>query len=498
MNAQSSILAAPSRKGSTFIGVFWVLILGLAVNAAADPILDWTALLLNAIRLDDSAPTLASRNLAILHTAIYDAVNGIEQSCQPYRFHPDPPPGASSEAAAVAAAYAVIQGLYPPSQGPADDLYTAYVTETPASESLTNGLAYGREIGQMVLSSRSADGATTLVPYIPSDAPGQWRRTPPFFRPPVDPQWRYLVPFCLPDIEPFVPPGPPALTSDQYASDVNEVQAIGALNSQVRTPDQSQTAIFWSDFSYTATPPGHWHEIASAVANSHGNSLSENARMFALLSMAQADSAIVCWEAKYRYNSWRPVTAIQRADEDGNPATHQDTNWTSFLSSPNFPEYSSGHSTFSKASATVLTAFYGTDALSFTVGSDAQPGVYRTYASLSACAEEIGLSRIYAGIHFPSAVRDGKACGAKIGTYVSLNYLLPNDRLPMLVIQAGAEGSPVLRVHGHIGKGCVTEASDDLHTWSAISTNTAVVGGFPIDHPAPDRVGSRFYRVREP
>ena len=186
-------------------------------------------------------------------------------------------------------------------------------------------------------------------------------------------------------------------------------------------------------------PPGHWHEIAEVIAASRTNTLTDNALMFALLSLAQADAAIVCWEAKYRYNFWRPVTAIQNAAA-GNPATVADTNWFHFLNAPSFPEYTSGHSTFSKASATVLAAFYGTDAISFTVGCDSLPGVYRSFTSLSACADEVGMSRIYGGIHFMSANVDGKACGASVANYILGHFLLPNSNRPQLAAMGLVNG----------------------------------------------------------
>jgi hypothetical protein len=162
-----------------------------------------------------------------------------------------------------------------------------------------------------------------------------------------------------------------------YAAAYNEVKALGSKTSTIRTAEQSQIAVFWSDFSYTATPPGHWHEIAATIARDRGLALAETARLFALISVAQADSAIVCWETKYRYNLWRPITAIRRGSEDGDDATEADPVWTHFLNSPPFPAYTSGHSTFSKSSAVVLTRFLGTDAVNFSARSDSLPGVCR-------------------------------------------------------------------------------------------------------------------------
>lgn len=480
---------------SQYAGI--LLAASLTVAARADVVLDWTELMIGAIQVQDTAPTLSTRNLAILHAAIYDALNSVERTHQPYQFCPDAPPNASAEAAAVGAAREVMQGLYPSASGRTSDLYATYVSSVDGTAAVSNSLAFGARVGRMALQSRADDGATSDVPYIPNSAPGQWRRTPPFFRPPLDPQWRRVKPFCLPAIETFVPPGPPALTSERYAADFNQVRAIGAKNSVARTPEQSQTAVFWSDFSYTAMPPGHWHRIAMVIARDRRNSLSENARLFALLSLAQADAAIVCWEAKYRYNLWRPFTAIQRADEDGNAATEKEAHWTSLIITPNFPEYPSGHSTFSKASANILTRFYGTDAISFIAGSDSLPGVFRRFSSLAACADEVGMSRIYGGIHFMSANLDGKACGGKIADFVAKNYLLPNEELPRVVVEAITNGVRNLRLHGHFGRTCVLESSRTGLDWQPVVTNVTVLGGMSVTVPRGSEGHELFYRVRE-
>ena len=493
--------AEPSTLPSLFESKSLVLIAALFFTlipvADADVVLDWDALMIDAIRNDNSGPTLSSRNLAILHTAIYDAVNSVLRTHQPYKFQLDSPPGASAEAAAVGAAYQVMQTLYQPFRSRADDLYTIWLAEAPTDAAITNGLALGQRVAQLALESRSADGSSTDVPYIPSDAPGQWRRTPPFFRPPLTPQWRYVTPFCLSEIEPFLPPPPPALESAEYAEALNQVKAIGSATSTVRTPEQTQIARFWSDFSYTSMPPGHWHLIAETIARDRNNTLGESARLFALISVAQADGAIVCWEVKYRYNFWRPVTAIQRADEDNNPLTEADKTWAQLLPSPPFPAYTSGHSTFSKASAQVLTHFYGTDAITFNATADALPGVVRTFHSLAECADEVGMSRIYGGFHYMFDNVSGKSTGKQVGDYVSANFLLPNEVLPLARMDGFKNGAPLVRVHGHIGQTCILESSTDLVQWQGISTNQAVVGGKLISDTRIIEQPFRFYRVRE-
>jgi hypothetical protein len=203
----------------------------------------------------------------------------------------------------------------------------------------------------------------------------------------------------------------------------------------------------------------------------------------ALLSLAQADAAIVCWEAKYRYNLWRPVTAIQRADEDNNPETIPEPGWDHYLASPPFPAYTSGHSTFSKASAAVLAWFYGTDAISFTATSDSLPGVFRHFASLSACADEVGMSRICGGIHFQFDNVAGKETGQKVAEHVVKNYLLPDRVLPFVSILSHTQDQVELRVHGRSQTSLIIETSTDLQGWQPAVTNRFTTGGQVIQLP---------------
>jgi hypothetical protein len=477
-------------RSSWLLLVVWLL----TSAARADVILEWNDLMMAAIRTDNSGPTLSTRNLAILHTAIFDAVNSVTRTHQPYKFQPETPEGTSAEAAAVSAAYGVARVLYPPLNSRIEELYRRHLAAAEPNEALTNGLTLGRKVATLALAARSADRSNTDVPYIPSNQPGAWRRTPPFMRPPLTPHWRYVTPFCLPVVEPFLPPPPPALDSKEYAESLNEVKAIGGKDSKLRTAEQGETAVFWSDFSYTVMPPGHWHEITATIVRNQGASLADNARLFALVSLAQADAAIVCWEAKFRHNLWRPITAVRRAAEDNNPDTEPDAAWDHLLASPPFPAYPSGHSTFSKACSQVLTRFFGTDAVTFTARSDSLPGVVRTYHSLSACADEVGMSRIYGGIHFPFDNVEGKKSGGRVGDFIIENFLLPNDRLPSLVMDPCAtNGIPCLRLHGRLGTQLVLEASTNRARWTPVSTNAAAIGGVVV---AANNAESHFYRVK--
>ena len=463
----------------------------------ADVVLDWNSLLLDAIRVETTGPTLSTRNLAILSVATYEAINSILRTHQPYYAYLDAPADASPEAAVIAAGREVMLALYPTFSARTEDLYQTGLAALPPTPATTNGLAVGLAAAQLILNLRSSDGSQTDVTYLPSNAPGQWQRTPPFFRPPLTPQWRYVTPFCLPTIEPFLPPPPPELASAEYAAALNEVKLIGSKTSTTRTAEQSQIAVFWSDFSYTAMPPGHWHEITASIVRTRGTPLADTARLLALLALAQADAAIVCWEAKFRWNLWRPLTAIRRADEDGNPLTAAESAWDHYLNAPPFPAYTSGHSTFSKASARVLAQFYGTDDLSFTVRSDSLPGVFRSFTNLTDCVDEIGMSRIYGGIHFQFDNREGKRTGGRIGDYVSANFLLPNTTLPLLRLESFTNGIPQLRLHGLFGRNVILENSTDLKSWSSIFTNSSVLGGLLLTDPTAPGQSPRFYRIRQ-
>lgn len=467
----------------------------LSLAAQGNPVVDWCALMLDAIRTDTTNPTLSSRNLAILGAATHDAVNSIVRTHQPYRAQVTVSPGAHVDAAAIAAGHEVMLSLYPGFRARTEELFASQRTSLPESDAVTQGLAAGREAARGLLSERGSDGSNTEIPYIPSDAPGQWRRTAPFFRPPLTPHWGRVRTFCLPSLDAFRPGPPPALDSREYADALNEVKRLGGKNSRDRTPEQTEIASFWSDFNYTAMPPGHWHEIAATLAKDRGLSVPETSRLLALIGLAQADAAIVCWDAKYRWNLWRPITAIQRAAEDGNPLTEPDPAWEHFLVSPPFPAYTSGHSSFSKASAQVLTHFFGTDALHFAARSDTLPGVFRSFDSVSACADEVGISRIYGGIHFAFDNVEGKKSGGRIGDYVFANFLLPVDSLPQLRLEDPDSSAPTLRVHGFIEGVTSLESSTDLLHWTPVQSTNAPVGGFAVALKPGAGAGPTYYRA---
>jgi hypothetical protein len=203
---------------------------------------------------------------------------------------------------------------------------------------------------------------------------------------------------------------------------VKDLGGDGIHTPTQRTAEQTEIALFWSDGAGTAGLPGHWNSIAEGVAQQRGNSLTENARLFAMLNIAVADAYISSWDARYTYNFWRPITAIREAGTDGNPATEADTNWTPLLVTPPFPSYTSGHSTVGSAAAAVLSALFRPH-VAFATGSEGLPGVTRTFDGFSAAAAEVGRSRIYGGIHFDFDNRAALAAGRSLGHYVSENFL---------------------------------------------------------------------------
>jgi hypothetical protein len=413
----------PILNRRTFAALLAATLLIPTLHAAlpftGSPVAAWNEQALDAIRATATPPPRASRALAILHAAIHDAHNGITRDYRQYMVTEGRPNENTSTAAAVAAAaHDVLVNLFPTRATQFADEQAAQLGPIPIGPSRTRGIAWGQNVAAALLAARVNDGSTAVVTYIPGTGPGFWRPTPPAFAPALLPQWGDVAPFGVRPIETFVPKAPPALHTAKYAAEVAEVQSIGSSTSTTRTADQTQIARFWANGAGTATPPGHWNQIARVIVAQTGLTVGEEARLLALLNMAMADAAMVSWKAKYEYNYWRPVTAIREADTDGNPSTEADPTWTPLLVTPPFPEYTSGHSTFSGAAAAVLKGFFGTDDIAFTAESDDAPGILRSYPSFSAAAAESGMSRIYGGIHFMSGNRFGLSSGNRVGNSV--------------------------------------------------------------------------------
>ena len=402
-----------------------ILFLVVSTTACADVVTDWNNISLDLIKTTDMRPPNASRALAMVHSAIYDSVNAISPTYEVYFVQVDPPKNTSPKAAAAGAAHRVLSYLFPNQQNFLDKELLKSLSRMQGQKAIKNGVLLGRYVADAIIQWRANDGSDVVVPYTPGDEPGEWRPTPPTYSNAVLPNWADLEPFAIPCAEIFQPGPPPCLTSREYAVNVNEVALLGATRSCVRTKDQTEIAYFWADDSQSVTPPGRWNIIAQIAANRKGNNIIQNARLFALLNAALADSAVVAWYCKYHYNLWRPITAIQEASTDGNKWTVEFPNWTPLLPTPAFPEYISGHSTFGASAAVILINFFGTDNFKFILESDVPQARARLYNSFSSAALENGRSRIYGGIHFEFGNNLGLQAGQTVGGYVYQNIMQP-------------------------------------------------------------------------
>jgi hypothetical protein len=385
-------------------------------------VLQWNEITLQAFRAAATPPPIASRALAIVHTAVYDAVNAIDRTHEVYAVDVLAAPSSSREAAVAAAAHGVLLNLFPAQAATFNAALTASLATIPDGAAENLGVALGANVAAQMLALRANDGSATVVSYTPGADPGDWQPTPPANAPALLPQWADLTPFAMNTPSQFSPSGIPALTSEEYTAAFNEVKAIGDINSATRTADQTDIARFWANGGGTATPPGHLNILAQVVAEQEGNSLSENARLFAMLNVALADAAIMCWGAKFATDYWRPITGIRAADTDGNPDTAQDPAWTPLIVTPPFPSYVSGHSSFSGAAAAVLKEFFGTDSIAFTLPSENPAVADRNYTSFSQAAEESADSRLYGGIHWSFDNEDGLTAGTSLGQFVADNF----------------------------------------------------------------------------
>jgi hypothetical protein len=408
----------------------------------ADVVVDWNATMLQAIRNTATTPCLASRVEAMVGVAVFDAVDGIHTAYDFYDvpgLNLRPSPNASRPAAAIAAADTVLNSLYPTQQPMFDAEFQATLGMLPHDRATAEGLAWGMYVGNTVLGWRSHDGfdAPSTYQAAPAGGPiGVYELTPnaglegkpPGFLPGLDPQWGQVTPWAMTSVNQFLPAPPPAVGSAEYAAAFNEVKALGDTNSTTRTQDEFDFAHFWADVpGHSVTPPGHWDEIAEHLGLQKHFTLEQNAHLLAEVNIALADGAINCWDAKYVYNYWRPITAIRDARANQiNSANTSDPNWTPLWNTPNFPSYTSGHSTFSGAASTVLASIFGND-IRFTIGSDDMPGYSRTFTKLSDAADEAGESRVVGGIHFSFDNTAGLKAGREIGQYIAQHFLARND-----------------------------------------------------------------------
>lgn len=409
-----------ARMGWVAVGLSLV-----AAGARADAVLDWNKVLLDAVRVDRTAPPKAARAMAVVHVAIFDSVNGVSRGYTPYLVNGTAPAGASADAAAVEAAYRALSALFPAQQAAFDAARTASLAKIGDGTAKTSGIAWGAEVAQAILAARANDHSADTVNYTAPTGANWWTPTAPAFAAALLPNWPDVTPWCMTSGDQFRSGAPPAPNSAEYTAAFREVKDLGRATSSTRTAEQTQVALFWADGAGTATPPGHWLAIAQSLSEQRNLTLLENARLFALLSLTVADAAIVAWDHKYAFSNWRPITAIQHADTDGNPDTDADANWTPLIATPPFPSYTSGHSTFSGSSARLLGHFFGNDKIAFSTTSDGLPGVTRSFTSLSQAAEEAGQSRIYGGIHWQFDNQGGLRNGRALADDVFFGFLTP-------------------------------------------------------------------------
>src|SRR5215207_2301298 len=377
----------------------------------ADTVLAWNQHTLDAIQASGSTPLYATRALAMESIAVFDVLNAIDNA-PAYMVDLNAPHAISATAAVAAAAHCILTYTFPTQTAVFDCDLAQSLAAVPDGKRESAGVAFGEAVADALIALRAEDGSDATVIYAGGTEAGEWRPTEPGFLPALSPQWGSVTPFALASGDQSRPQGPPDLTSAEYAAAFEDVKRLGSATSPERTDDQTEMALFWADGPGSYTPPGHWNQIATEIAEIKGLSGRDSALMLAELNVALVDAGIAAWDAKYTYGSWRPITAIRLADTDGNEATMADPGWPPLLTTPNHPEYVSGHSTFSGAAATVLTDFFGD--IPFSTTSVTLPGVIRDFDSFAAAANEAGRSRIYGGIHY----QDGLALGRDVGDWV--------------------------------------------------------------------------------
>ncbi len=421
---------------------------GASTDVAPDLVIQWNQILLGILRTPGAQPATVhpTRSLAITHVAIYDAVNAIDRSHAAYLVKFEAPPDASREAAVAAAAHGTLIELFPQLKAMLDERLSESLAPIPDGPGKREGIHAGERAAELILALRSNDGSVAPPPaYTPGTSPGDYQLTPPNFPQPVFTHWAHVTPFVLKSADQFRPAPPPALTSSEYTAAFQEVKPLGAVGSASRSPDQTQIGKFWA-----APIQNYWNEIAQTASLAHGSTLTENARLFALLNLTFADAVIAFYDGKYAYSFWRPVTAIRAADTDGNPATVADPSWTPLAVTAPDPSYPGAHSVMSAAGATILRSFFGNDNLVFSIRSEVLPGVQRSFDSFTAASEEAGLSRIYAGQHFRFDHSSGQELGRNIASYVSGRALEASRagcdgrrRTPRRPSECGPNGLPV-------------------------------------------------------
>lgn len=402
----------------------------------AEAALTWNNAALEAIRRDGTDPAMASRSLAMVTAASYDAINAVDGASGSFYVRVEPRTGASAEAAAATAAHGVLEYLYTDQAAHFDELLRASLESIDPGEAKDDGIAVGEAVAERLIDLRRHDGARDFVSHTPGSGVGDWRPTLPGHQTAQHPQWPDVIPFAMDSGDQFRPVGPPEVGSDQYMAEFEEVMALGGADSDMRTEEQTQMAWFWRDGVGTYTPAGHWNQIASDIAEQEELTLFETSRLLAQLNVAMADAAIAAWDAKYTYDQWRPITAIRHDNGEYIAFGTEQAQWRSLLPAPPFPDYISGHATYSGAAERILADHFGEQyefsSTQFT-GPDEPEGPQREFASFTEAAEEAAASRLYGGIHFRSSNDDGLATGRKVGDHVLAAFDDTADTTPPVI-----------------------------------------------------------------
>jgi len=388
----------------------------------ADMVTEWNQHAVRATEIATLPPPPQSRLLAMVHAAMYDAVNAIDGRHAVYAVAVNTHAGASAEAAAASAAHGILTRQLPPQRAMLDAALKASLEKITDTNAKKMGLVIGQEVAEKLFDMRKGDGSTGSATYSFGSGPGVYQKTPPMNANPVVPHWRHVKPFVLASATQFAPPGPPDIRSEAFANDYNEVKSMGARNSKLRTSEQTAIALYWAG---SEIPP--LNAVARAMSAAKGLGLADNARLFAYLNMSIADSLIAGFEAKYKFNAWRPITAIRGAASAGNLALAADEQWEPLMVTPPHPEYPSAHCLATGAAAQVLTSFLGTDKLKVSL---VQPplGFHREYQSIPEIVKEMEDARVWGGIHFRSADEHGTRLGRQVGEHALKRFLLPVEK----------------------------------------------------------------------
>lgn len=392
-------------------------------------VLRWNRVLKETVATPGQHPgtIMPVRSYAMMHAAMFDAANSIEEKYTAYLVEVPATRLASSQAAAAQAAHDVLSGLYP---GRADVFAIELENSLAGIDRVRRmlGTRVGRIVAEKMLRERANDGWTvTPQPYVLPATPGNWQPTPPANAAATFTHYPGVMPFGIRSNQQFAPVEPPAMTSARYAADVNEVKALGAANSTVRTADQTQIAKLWANVGTPTNFLHVWNNVARTVSEDKNLSTLDRSRLFALINIALHDALLTTFTSKFVHGVWRPVHAIQRADEDGNPDTEADPNWQSLVAAPPYPSYAGNMAAIGTSQATVLALFFGRDDISYEHTWDGAGGATRWYPGFNAMADEQERARVYGGIHFTFDQVAGQSIGRNVGNYVFINLMRPKN-----------------------------------------------------------------------